>query len=269
MFTRKNTAAAAALVALALGPWAGAQSIVSTGGSMLSAEILPGQRSGDGRVAGLRLEIAPGWKTYWRAPGEAGVPPSFDWAGSDNLAGVEIRWPRPEVFESFGMRTIGYSGEVVLPLEIALEDPGRPLRLALALTAGVCREVCLFEEIRLAAEIPPDALGGSAEIAAARAAVPGRPAAVGPVVCAIRGAGAERRFEAEIGLAAPVSDPLVVLEGPEGVWFHGVETRAAADGLAVDAALAVEEGAWVARDEIRLTLFAEGLAADIRGCAAP
>ncbi|MCX8508161.1 MAG: protein-disulfide reductase DsbD family protein, partial [Rhodobacteraceae bacterium] len=54
--------------------------------NLLKAEILPGWRTESGsQMAALRLTMAPGWKTYWRAPGDAGIPPRFDWTGSANL----------------------------------------------------------------------------------------------------------------------------------------------------------------------------------------
>ena len=59
-------------------------------------------------MAGLSLQLAPDWKTYWRAPGEAGIPPLFDWSGSTNVQSVRVHWPSPVVFHLNGMQTIGY-----------------------------------------------------------------------------------------------------------------------------------------------------------------
>ena len=104
------------LLALALRP---ALAAATPPEDLVRAEILPGWQDGEGRhVAGLRLTMAPGWKTYWRAPGDAGIPPEFDWTGSHGVAGVEVRWPVPQVFDQSGMQSIGYHDEVVLPLEI-------------------------------------------------------------------------------------------------------------------------------------------------------
>ena len=90
----------------------GAQQIVSTGQSFVTGRLIPGTKQEDGsRLAGLRLSMEPGWKTYWRSPGEAGIPPRFDWSASANVDSVEVLWPRPQVFTSFGLRTIGYSNQ--------------------------------------------------------------------------------------------------------------------------------------------------------------
>ena len=73
------------------------------------AALLPPYRTEAGTwMTALRLELSPGWKTYWRSPGDSGVPPRFDWAGMTNLDHAGARWPRPEVIDSGGERTLGY-----------------------------------------------------------------------------------------------------------------------------------------------------------------
>ena len=94
---------------------------------ILSAALLPGWQTSNGsRMSALRLDLAPHWKTYWRSPGDAGIPPEFDWSGSDNLAGVRLHWPRPQVFDLNGMQSIGYKKHLVLPLELTAVDPAKP-----------------------------------------------------------------------------------------------------------------------------------------------
>ncbi|MEO1316587.1 MAG: tyrosinase family protein [Pseudomonadota bacterium] len=108
-----TVAGLAMCAAVAAMPEAAAQQVISRGGSFLEAKLLAGGRMEDGRQsAALVLKVKPGWKTYWRQPGEAGVPPQFDWTGSDNLADIEVGWPAPVVFESFGYRTLGYGGPI-------------------------------------------------------------------------------------------------------------------------------------------------------------
>ena len=279
MSTRKNTlartlaAVGALAAAAAVATAAHGQSIFSTGQSFVSAALLPGRAEVDGtRLAGVALAMEPGWKTYWRAPGEAGVPPRFDWSGSTNLASAEVFWPRPIVFESFGMRTVGYAGTVVLPVRLVPMDPSRPIGIRLGLQLGVCKDVCIFEETALSAEMPVGLEAGAAEVAAAFAAVPGPgpEAGIGPVTCRIEGAGSERRFSAGIALAAPATDPVVILEGPGDAWFHDVTITEAPTRLGVEAALGLgPDSAWIGRDDIRITLLAGEVAADIRGCDAP
>ena len=97
---------------------------------LLQANLLPGWRMDSGHhMAGLSLALAPGWKTYWRSPGEAGIPPEFDWSGSQNVKAVYVHWPSPVVFHTNGMQTVGYDGGVILPLEVVPEVPGQPVVL--------------------------------------------------------------------------------------------------------------------------------------------
>ena len=99
--------------------------------------------------AGLDLVLAEGWKTYWRSPGEVGIPPQVDWASSTNVAEVEMLWPAPMRFTAFGIENFGYSGSVVLPLQITLERPGEPVTLAGAVNLLVCSEVCVPQTFEL------------------------------------------------------------------------------------------------------------------------
>ena len=92
------------------------------------AALLPPYRTEAGTwMTALRLELSPGWKTYWRSPGDSGVPPRFDWAGVTNLDHAGARWPRPEVIDSGGERTLGYHDALVLPIELAPAAPGQPV----------------------------------------------------------------------------------------------------------------------------------------------
>src|SRR5260221_9750226 len=59
---------------------------------------------------GLEFRLAPGWKIYWRAPGDAGLPPRLDWAGARNLPAAGIPWPAPPPLSAHGLPTIGRQG---------------------------------------------------------------------------------------------------------------------------------------------------------------
>jgi DsbC/DsbD-like thiol-disulfide interchange protein len=249
---------------------AGAQAIVSTGESFLHARLMPGTAEPDGaRMAGLRLTLADGWKTYWRSPGEAGVPPVFDWSGSRNLREAEILWPRPHLFESFGVSAIGYAGEVVLPVRLVPEDPARPVEVRLAADIGVCNEICVLEQVDLVETIAPGASPvGAGQIARALAAVPAEAGASGlsAADCRITGEGPDRRLEATLRFTRPLSAPVVLVEGPESVWISDAETRREGAELRVSAGISVREGAWIDRSSLRMTVLDDAFAADIRGC---
>ena len=94
-------------------------------------------------TGGLEIELDHGWKTYWRLPGDAGIPPQFDWSKSQNLKSVEVLWPAPHRFQDKGGETIGYKDRVVFPLRILPENPDVPVMLNLSLFFGVCQDICI------------------------------------------------------------------------------------------------------------------------------
>ena len=86
--------------------------------------------SGDRVVrAGVEIKLQPGWKTYWRYPGDSGVPPSFDFAASENVKSVTVLFPAPKRFEDGGGTSIGYGDDVIFPLRITARDAGKPVTL--------------------------------------------------------------------------------------------------------------------------------------------
>jgi suppressor for copper-sensitivity B len=127
---------------------------------------------------GIEIELEPGWKTYWRHPGEAGLPPEIDFSGSTNLAGATIDFPAPRRFIDGGSTSIGYAGSVVLPVHLRPEDPALPVMVHARILYGACKELCVpaNAEARLmvsqATRVDPAA---AALIAAAAATVPTGP----------------------------------------------------------------------------------------------
>jgi DsbC/DsbD-like thiol-disulfide interchange protein len=102
----------------------------------------PTTPSGKQRV-GVEIVLAPGYKTYWRNPGDFGVPPVFDWSGSTNVGGLDVRWPVPERFADNAGHSIGYVGEVVIPISVQPLDPAQPVMLNLKLDYAVCDKMCI------------------------------------------------------------------------------------------------------------------------------
>jgi DsbC/DsbD-like thiol-disulfide interchange protein len=112
--------------------------------------------------AGVQLRMAPGWKTYWRNPGDSGVPPSFDWSGSKNLKSAEVLYPAPHRFADANGTAIGYSDEVVFPVKITPEHDGEPVELKLDFEYGLCKDLCIPNEAALDLALPPDLGKGDA-----------------------------------------------------------------------------------------------------------
>jgi DsbC/DsbD-like thiol-disulfide interchange protein len=113
---------------------AGIRLIAGGGGAETGAAVLR---------AGVEIRLAPGWKTYWRYPGDCGVPPHFDFANSENVKAVTVAWPAPQrLVDSEGV-TIGYKNGVVFPLTIVPQDANKPVRLRLKLDYAICEKLCV------------------------------------------------------------------------------------------------------------------------------
>lgn len=240
-----------------------------------SASIRTGWRMADGSyMTALDLRLSPGWKTYWRAPGDAGIPPSFDWAGSDNIGAVRLHWPSPEVFDLNGMQTVGYPEALVLPMEVIPQDPARPVSLNLAVDLGICKDVCLPASLRLSAT----ASGPGAEDAQIRAALAARPltaaeAAVGRVACTALPISDGLRLTAEITLPRfGATDEVAVFETEDrGIWISESVTTRSGGTLLASSDLVGQSGAPFAleRQGVTVTLISGATSVEIRGCPAP
>lgn len=133
-----------------------------------------GQKNAGGQVvAGVEITLEPGWKTYWRVPGEAGgVPPEFDWSKSNNVAEAKVTFPAPKRLSDSVGDTIGYKERVVFPVEVTPADPSKPVELALEFAFGVCREICVPADASLSLKVPREASGVPEAIRAALEKVP-------------------------------------------------------------------------------------------------
>lgn len=126
-----------------------------------------------GRV-GVQIKLEPGWKTYWRLPGETGVAPRFDWSGSENLKSVEVLYPAPTRFVDAEGETIGFAGEVVFPVAIEPLDAAKPVKLRLQIDYGVCKQICIPTKAELFADSGKSDSAAGAVVDAAMATLPVR-----------------------------------------------------------------------------------------------
>jgi len=176
-------------------------------------------------VAGVEVQMPEGWKTYWRNPGDAGgVPPSFDWSKSENLAAAHVLYPAPKRLTDRAGDTVGYKGTVVFPVRLEPKDPTKPIDLQLTLDYGVCKEICIPAEAALSLAIAPEqASDASPELADALKRVPapeGKRRPGDPVLTRVRSelAGPKPRLllEAEFPGGAEHAD--IFVEAPEGLY---------------------------------------------------
>jgi DsbC/DsbD-like thiol-disulfide interchange protein len=174
--------------------------------------------------AGVEIRLDPGWKTYWRYPGDSGVPPTLDFAGSKNIKSVTALWPAPERFsDGGGGYSIGYHGDVVLPLRIVPNDGSKPSSLRLKLGYAVCGKLCMPAQADLELTLSGKAGAEEPMLLAAEARVPRR-LALGEVaglgVTAVHREAADgKRERVIVDVAAPEGVPVELFaEGPTAEW---------------------------------------------------
>lgn len=230
-----------------------------------SAALLGGWVTPEGhRIVALDVRLLPGWKTYWRNPGDAGVPPVFDWEGSDNLGAVTMHWPRPEVIDSGGMRTLGYHNRMLLPIEIAPADPSKPIDLSVQVDFGVCETICVPAHVTLKAATPGQA---DPAILAALDSVP-RPAKTA-AICTISPTEDGMRISATVPLQAGEEDSAAAMELSDlPVWASEPEIEIADGKLTATSEFIDLTGKPFALDPalVRLTLIEGEDAVEFTGC---
>lgn len=206
------------------------------GDTRSGVRLIAGGGGADGLRAGAEIRLAPGWKTYWRYPGDSGVPPQFDFGKSENVNAVTVGWPAPQrITDSEGV-TIGYKGGVVFPLTIVPQDASRPVKLRLNLDYAICEKLCVPAQGRAELVIKP---GSAAEpaITLADKTVP-RPLPIGAnaalSVKSVTRDGRVKPPRIHVDVAAPAGTQLdVFAEGPAPDWALPVPERieGAPDGL--------------------------------------
>jgi len=241
-------------------------------GIPVSGEFLTGWQQADGtRVAAVKLTLEDGWKTYWRAPGDTGIPPHFDWSGSANLRGIGIQWPAPSVFREPGLTTIGYKNELILPITVAPRENGKPVKLNAILDIGVCSDVCVPQRLQIDVVLDSTASRPTPAIAAALAQRPfsASEAGVHSATCTLRPT--DRGFEIRTQVTVPSAGgrELVVIEaGQPDIWVS--ETDTTRSGRVITSIADMEHtggGTFgIDRSAVRITVLGSKHAVDIRGC---
>lgn len=220
----------------------------------------------DGRLAGgIEIMLDPGWWTYWRTPGAAGIPPVIDLSASKNLGPVEVSFPLPQRHDDgYGVSNV-YEGGVLLPFTAEVADPSAPVELRLSLDLGVCEKVCIPEHVEATLTLPPGTHDrvAAATLAGSRAQVPGPPEpGILDVGTARRNGGTEKRPVFDIAVTAP-ENVEVFVEGPAD-WSPGMPERVAGMGETTFRVVFDRLGAKSPIDgaNLRVTLAADGRAVE-------
>ena len=184
-----------------------------------AVRLLAGSRSGAVLLGGIAFQLQDGWKTYWRTPGDSGVPPRFDFSRSDNVDAVTVMWPAPRQFDDgAGGTSLGYKHQVVLPLRIVAKNPDKPLVLRADINYAVCEKLCVPVEAKTELAFASVASTEDAALSEALNAVP-KPANIGdPTPVTIRDVKRDGN-NVLVDVAAPETKDLsLFVEGPTPDW---------------------------------------------------
>lgn len=193
-----------------------------------AVRLLAGSRSGNVLLGGIVIQLQPGWKTYWRTPGDSGVPPRFDFSNSENVEAVTVLWPAPTKFDDgAGGHSLGYHDQVVLPLRIVAKSADKPVTLRADINYAVCERICIPVDAKAELAFTSVASTEDGALSAALDTVP-KPANVGdPTPLTIRDI--KRDGPAKVVVDVATADPDHVnlfVEGPTPEWSLPVPAAA-------------------------------------------
>jgi len=241
-------------------------------GDVAQLEVIPGWTTSNGaQMAGLNITLAPGWKTYWRAPGDGGIPPVMSFEGSENIATARFLWPVPEVFVQNGMRSVGYQEGVVLPIELSRSGDG-PIHLSGSIQIGVCEEICVPVTLPIDAVLPESSTRDPQLLAA----VLDRPltadeAGVSTATCSVAPISDGLQVTATVTLPHTGGEEAMIVEaGNDGIWVSEPYTVRDGDQITgmVDMVAGSGEAFALDRSAVRITIIGRDTAVDIIGCSA-
>ena len=185
-----------------------------------AVRLLAGSRSGAVLLGGIAFQLDPGWKTYWRNPGDSGVPPRFDFSKSENIEAVTVLWPAPKKFDDgAGGHSLGYRDQIVLPLRIVAKHADKPVTLRADIDYAVCEKICI--PVQAFAELPFTSVASTEDsnLFAALDTVP-KPANIGdPNPLTIRDIKRDGKSTVLVDVVSPEAKEVsLFVEGPTPDW---------------------------------------------------
>ena len=190
--------------------------------SHAAMRLIAGSAKPDAKTlrAGVELKLEAGWHTYWRYPGDSGLPPRFDFSGSQNLAAVMVSYPAPHLYTDETGNTLGYKDHVIFPVRVTPKNAGQPVTLHVKADYAICDKLCVPAKGEATLALTPGTSANEAALAAAEAQVPK------PVAPAELGLKLNRTTEAQkpavavaVDVAAKQGQPLqLFVEGPTPEW---------------------------------------------------
>ena len=237
-----------------------------------SVDIIRGWRQSDDiHIAAINIKLEDGWKTYWRVPGIGGIAPILNWEKSKNIKNISQIWPTPNIYNEYGLQTIGYKDELLLPLQIQPIDKKQPIHLSITIDFGICSDVCVPIQTSVEERLPERTSIGKKNIldTLEKAILSGNKSPFKIVKCNIvpikDGFEVNAFFE---GLASFDKDTLGVVEYPvkQNGWINQNASLISSNQLSVHAIVYNKSIHFIDRSDLTLTIFTKNKAFEFDGC---
>ena len=237
-----------------------------------SVDIIRGWRQSDDiHIAAINIKLEDGWKTYWRVPGIGGIAPILNWDKSKNIKNISQIWPTPNIYNEYGLQTIGYKDELLLPLQIQPIDKKQPIHLSITIDFGICSDVCVPIQTSVEERLPERTSIGKKNIldTLEKAILSGNKSPFKIVKCNIvpikDGFEVNAFFE---GLASFDKDTLGVVEYPvkQNGWINQKASLISSNQLSVHAIVYNKSIHFIDRSDLTLTIFTKNKAFEFDGC---
>ena len=237
-----------------------------------SVDIIRGWRQSDDiHIAAINIKLEDGWKTYWRVPGIGGIAPILNWEKSKNIKNISQIWPTPNIYNEYGLQTIGYKDELLLPLQIQPIDKKQPIHLSITIDFGICSDVCVPIQTAVEERLPERTSIGKKNIldTLEKAILSGNKSPFKIVKCNIvpikDGFEVNAFFE---GLTSFDKDTLGVVEYPvkQNGWINQKASKISSNQLSVHATVYNKSIHFIDRSDLTLTIFTKNKAFEFDGC---
>jgi len=220
LFCQMGLAAACAAFVAAATPAHAADASAWARENQAAMRLIAGSAKPDAKTlsAGIELELAPGWHTYWRYPGDSGLPPRFDFSGSRNLAAAKVSYPAPHLYTDETGNTLGYKNHVIFPVSVTPKEPGRPVALHVKIDYAICDKLCVPARGQAELTLAPGTSANEAALAAAQTQVP-KPVAPTTLGLTLKRVSEDGKPAVAVDVKAARDAPVQVFaEGPTAEW---------------------------------------------------
>lgn len=198
---------------------------VETEGGRIRITALPPTSDGVIRAI-LDVDLLPGWKTYWRDPGDAGVPPSIQFEGSTNVGQSQLDFPPPERIDDGYSVWAGYTYPVAFPVTLTQNEAGATSVLEAQVFLGICKSICIPLQNNFSLAVEPADKANSFErriVDKAYAQIP-EPSGNGFSVLETSFSAQDQTLSVSVAHPKSTVDLELFLTGPSG-WYFDIPKR--------------------------------------------